>query len=161
MKLQLTSESEQHADILLYIAEDVDDLMLWDWASLEAFIIELSPISRLCVSLEKQKTFKELLRGVIDGGILERLHSLGRLDLRHYSQSYYAKDNAKWYMIGGYVGLRDVLSYPTRVTLGDVSILILPEDRFALILCTNDDERLEYLHKLVEKRDQYVISNGA
>ena len=145
---------------LLVVANDVDDPTRWNWASFEVFSLSLRPIALLRVSVGEQKSFRALLNDVTSGRILRRLRSLGRLELRYYQRSYYAKDNARWFMVGKYLTLKDVLTYPAQYVVENRSITLPLEDRFALMLCESEEERLKYLRGAAETRSSCIGCNS-
>lgn len=133
--------------ISLQLETTAGEVMVCDWDALETAIFSLVPVPILHLSVEIEDVFKKTLEAVLAGRILGRLNNFGRLDLQFRPKP------------GDTISAEQILAQPAEYGIDSCRIFLSPVERFSLMLCKDEGDRVEYLRRLMVSSTVSITSD--
>ena len=126
-----TSQADTRVIRSIYVGVS-GKLSRWFLNDFEEAFLQLRPIPTLTLDV---KNASSTLRNVLNGTVLSRLDTQGRLTLQNG-------------LLGRRITTRDVFSVPTKYVVGGKVVSLSPVDRFRLLLCDTRREREAFLKEV-------------
>lgn len=123
------------------------------WDVFEEIVLNLSPVPAIEINVENRVAtdgagyiFKWLLDTIPKQSILPRIQEQGRLDVR-----FALTDRSLEWRGCEYISLHQVLSAASEHRIDGHSIKLAPPDVFALMLCSDPAEQIQFLRQVNAK----------